>query len=182
MLKLPRRYFRDITPFREGFHNSTIPLRHIPSTLDNLDRTYTLDIDPDFQRIHVWNTGQQSAFIEHILRGGRNTTIRWNCPGWMSTNPKEAKGPVILVDGKQRLTAVLDFMDDRIPAFSRRLSQWADGIPAFNCNLNFMVNDLATKAEVLQWYLDINQGNVAHTPEELAEVDALLQQEQSRTL
>lgn len=173
----PYKRFREIPPFMEGNYNATIPLNHLRSTLDDYDNKYILDMDPDFQRVHVWTQEQQSAFVEHILRGGRNTDIRWNCPGWMSNNPREPQGPVTLVDGKQRLTAALDFLDDRIPAFGQRLSQWEDGIPPFTCNLNFIVNDLETRAEILKWYLEINRGNVAHTPEEISKVEELLRQE-----
>ena len=173
----PYRSFKDIPAFLEGTYTATIPLTDLHSTLNNYDRDYTLDIAPDFQRIHVWTQDQQSAFIEHILRGGTNTVIRWNCPWWRTALLNKPQGPVTLVDGKQRLTAALDFLDDRIPAFGLRLSQWKDQIPPFTCNLTFIVNDLKTKAEVLQWYLEINRGNIAHTQEEIARVETLLQQE-----
>ena len=85
----PYRSFKDIPPHIEGTYTATIPLNHLHQTLDSYDNDYTLDIDPDFQRIHVWTRHQQSAFIEHVLRGGRNTIIRWNYPGWRSSKPDE---------------------------------------------------------------------------------------------
>ncbi len=42
----------------------------------------------------------------------------------------------------------------------------------------FCVNDLQTRAEVLQWYLDLNEGGVVHTSEELNRVRAMLAKEQ----
>jgi hypothetical protein len=43
-----------------------------------------------------------------------------------------------------------------------------------------MVNDLKTKAEVLQWYLDINSGGVVHTETELEKVKRLLTKEKRK--
>jgi len=42
------------------------------------------------------------------------------------------------------------------------------------------VNDLQTRAEVLQWYIDFNSGGVVHTAEEIARVKALLEKESGR--
>src|SRR5271156_3976887 len=73
-----------------------------------------LDIDPDFQRAHVWTEAQQIAFVEYGLRGGRSgMTIHLNCVGWMGS----FKGPFVLVDGKQRVNAVLRFLRSELPAF-----------------------------------------------------------------
>ena len=168
--------FQQVPRLMEGSYNATIPLNEVKNTLNFYDRSYGLDIDPDFQRVHVWTQDQKSAFVEHVLREGRNTTIRWNCPGWNKTEPNTKQGPVTLVDGKQRLYAILDFMDDHLPAFGRFISEWK-GILSITCNLNFIMNDLETKAEVLKWYLELNRGNVAHTPDELDRVEELLRNE-----
>jgi hypothetical protein len=39
------------------------------------------------------------------------------------------------------------------------------------------VNDLKTREEVLQWYLDLNSGGVVHTEEELNRVREMLEKE-----
>jgi hypothetical protein len=39
------------------------------------------------------------------------------------------------------------------------------------------INDLKTKKEVLQWYLDFNTGGTVHTEEEIVKVKKLLEQE-----
>ena len=165
--------FSEIPRFIEGTHVVDIPLFGIQRQLEEYQKYYGLNTEPDFQRAHVWTEDQQVAFVEHVLRGGRNTVIRWNCAGWFRDSKA---GPVQLVDGKQRLTATLDFLSNRIPAFGTKYEDYT-GKLEITTGLKFMTNDLRTRAEVLQWYLEINRGNVAHTPEELSKVEMLLAQE-----
>lgn len=41
------------------------------------------ELNPDFQRGHVWNEQQQIKYIEHVLKGGHSgRDIYFNCPGW----------------------------------------------------------------------------------------------------
>ena len=83
-----------------------------------------------------------------------------------------------LVDGKQRLDAVRKWLKSEIPAFGV-LKEDMDGRlrslsgPSFKVH----VNDLQTQAEVLQFYLDLNEGGVAHTKDELNKVRAMLVKE-----
>ena len=175
-VNLPVNYtnFSEIPRFIEGNDVVDIPLFGIQRQLDEYQKYYGLDMEPDFQRAHIWTEDQQVAFVEHVLRGGRNTVIRWNCTGWFR-NAKDA-GPVQLVDGKQRLGAVLAFMSNLVPAFGTKYEDYT-GRLEITTGLKFMTNSLRTRAEVLQWYLEINRGNVAHTPEELTKVEILLAQE-----
>lgn len=135
-----------------------------------------LELEPDFQRAHVWNEQQQIKYVEWILRNGKSgRDILWNCPGWQDGY----EGPVVLVDGLQRLTAVRKFMRSEIPAFETLHKDYLDNdrMRITTADLVFYVNDLETRAEVLQWYLDINGGGTIHTEAELDKVRALLEKE-----
>jgi hypothetical protein len=44
-----------------------------------------------------------------------------------------------------------------------------------NDGLKFNINDLKTKAEVLQWYLDFNTGGTVHSDEEITRVRKMLE-------
>lgn len=137
------------------------------------DEEPSLNMNPDFQRAHVWTPEQQTRYIEFILRGGNSSKdFYFNCPGWMG----DWKGPFELVDGKQRLEACLGFMSGKVPIFDGLRIQDFDDKP-FSVNLCFHINDLKTRREVLQWYLDINAGGIAHTQNELEKVRELLRQE-----
>ena len=134
---------------------------------------YDLQLIPDFQRGHVWDDARRIEFVEHILRGGRGSeVIRFNCPGWMG----DFRGPMQLVDGLQRITAIRCFLNGDIAAFGYLISEFEDKIP-YNISLSFNVNNLATRADVLRWYLELNSGGVVHTEDELDRVRYLLAME-----
>lgn len=137
---------------------------------------YRVDLEPDFQRGHVWTKDQRIAYVENRLRGETSSRrLQLNVPGlnW--------ELPAVLVDGKQRLTAVRMFLADEIPAFGYYRHQFTDKMrTAGNLDFIFCVHSLQTRAEVLKWYLELNSGGVVHTNEELERVRALLDKEQSQ--
>jgi hypothetical protein len=139
-----------------------------------------LDIDPEFQRGHVWDEAKQIAYVEFVLRGGRSSrTILFNNPNWHITQVPDEDEHFVLVDGKQRLEAVRRFVGNQLPAFGRLLMEYADELPPM-CGPDFVfsMNTLRTKAEVLEWYLQLNSGGVVHTEAELKRVRKLLECEQ----
>lgn len=128
------------------------------------------EIDPDFQRGHVWTEDKQIAYVEFCLRGGTSAnSIYWNCVGWMDS----FEGPFVLVDGKQRLTAVQRFLNNEIKAFDCLYKDYEDSLPS-NVGFKMHVNNLKTRKQVLNWYLEMNSGGVVHTQEELDKVRELL--------
>ncbi len=130
-----------------------------------------LDMNPDFQRAHVWTTEQQRAFVEFKLRGGQGSDlIMFNCVGWMN----DFRGPFVLVDGKQRLEAVLKFLRNELSIFNGYfMKDFEDPGRLSRVDFVFMINDLPTRADVLQWYIDINVGGTVHTQDEIDRVKAL---------
>lgn len=137
---------------------------------DTLKRFDTL-VDPDFQRLHVWTEAQQIAYVEYILRGGKSgRDIYFNQADWGS----DYRAPMYLVDGKQRLNAVLRFLRNEIAIFGGNYYRdFEDHLP-MDANFTLHVNDLATYREVVTWYLEMNAGGTQHTEEEIAKARALL--------
>lgn len=166
--------FQDVPQFtRSAGHQSTQSWRYLLEKIDDWVTDLELELDPDFQRAHVWVEQQQIRYVEYVLRGGiSGKDIYLNHPGWMGT----FKGAFVLVDGKQRLNAVMRFLRNEIPAFGSVYSEYTDRLP-LHASFTFHINDLKTRAEVLQWYIDLNAGGVAHTEEEIEKVRALLTQE-----
>lgn len=69
-------------------------------------------------------------------------------------------------------------MRNELPIFGGSLfSDFTDKLRITTGDFLFCVNDLETRAEVLQWYLDLNTGGVVHTSEEIEKVKALLAKE-----
>ncbi len=96
-----------------------------------------------------------------------------NCAGWM----KDWRGPYELVDGLQRLTAVLRFLRGEI----RVLGIHYDDLTVVDrrclpsrCRFKWRVCNLPTRADVLKLYLLLNAGGVVHSPEEIERVRGLL--------
>lgn len=176
--------FADIPPFigSSGLYVVNHSLVLLEGQLRQYEADYGLDLNPDFQRGHVWNERQQIAFVEFFLRGGATSRIIYfNSPWFASAGKQGAYGDMVIVDGLQRLTALRRFLADEIPAFGATLSEYEDTLHFANAkhNLQFAINGLQTRAEVLQWYLEFNTGGVVHTPEEIQRVRNLLGQELS---
>lgn len=137
----------------------------------------TFQMDPDFQRGHVWTEQQQIRYVEFVLKGGNSSrVIYWNHPGWMGN----WKGDMVLVDGKQRLSAVLRFLHNELPAFGHLRTEYTDHLRITHTEFRMNVNNLKTRAEVLQWYLDLNAGGVVHTDAELNKVRMFLDIEKQK--
>ena len=131
-----------------------------------------VDLSPDFQRDHVWTENQEKKFVEWILRGGvSGRDIYWNCPGWM----QDFRGPLVLVDGKQRIKAIRRFLAGEITAFGCFIDEYTDQFYlSTGCSLSFHVANLPRKVDVLKWYIDLNSGGTVHDPEEIERVRQLL--------
>jgi len=157
------------------------PNYHVDIGLDYLEKYISenvnelkLQLEPDFQRGHVWTPEQQIAYVEYLLRGGKSgKEIYMNHPGWLNS----WKGEFVLVDGLQRITACLAFLHDKIPAFGLLCSQFEDRIRMAGVTLSININDLKTRKEVLKWYLEMNSGGTPHTQDELNRVKGLLNAE-----
>jgi hypothetical protein len=132
-----------------------------------------LDMDPPFQRAHVWTQEQQTAYVEFCLRGGKSSDeILFNCVGWNH----DFRGPFVLVDGKQRLQAVRQFLANEVPVFGQFLfKDFTDNIRMLRPNFIFRINNLPTEEAVLKWYLELNAGGTPHTKEELDKVRRMLE-------
>jgi hypothetical protein len=134
---------------------------------------YGLNLDPDFQRGYVWTPEQKVRYVEFVLQGGAGgRDIQTNHPNW---NGSLMTGDYVLVDGKQRLNAVLGFLDNDFPIFGGNyLRDYEDAPHILTARFRWHVNDLATRTEVLQWYLDLNAGGTVHTAAELDKVRGMI--------
>ena len=152
-----------------GRYQVDTPIKHLDEKIKDWVDNLGLDFDVDFQRGHVWTEEQQISFVEFILKGGTTTPIYFNHPNWMNS----FEGDFVIVDGKQRLTAILKFLADDLKAFGSKLSDFENlYLNTFDIKIN--INDLKTKKEVYNWYLEINSGGTPHTEDELQKVRNLL--------
>jgi hypothetical protein len=140
--------------------------RHIEEEEEN-----GLDLNPDFQRAHVWTADQQSKYVEYILRGGTSgKELYFNCKDWH----RAGRELYVIVDGKQRLQAVREFMRGNVTAFGHRRHAFTDNPDSLTARFSWNIAALNTRAEVLEWYVSFNEGGTVHTKEELDRVRELL--------
>lgn len=166
--------FEDVPQFtRDGAWECDYDLEGAWKFASNPENKFNLD--PDFQRAHVWTEDQQIAWLEFFCRGGKTGRVLYfNHPGWM----RGFKGEAVIVDGKQRLESIRRFIHNEIPVFGSYFREFTDSLRILR-TVKINVNTLQTRSEVLQWYIDFNAGGVAHTDEEIGRVRKLLKVEQS---
>lgn len=138
------------------------------------------DLNPDFQRGHVWDLKRQIAFIEAFLRGVAPATFRFNCPdyGERSRTGDLPEHDFLCIDGLQRITAILAFLRGEFAIFGDKtleaLKASSFDLTRPNYAVEFLVYDLRTRRDLLQFYRDLNAGGIAHTDKEIARIDALI--------
>ena len=142
----------------------------LPRFLAESESETPIDMDPIYQRGHVWTSEQRTRYVEHILRGGQSgRDIYCNCVNWPGTGE-----PYEIVDGKQRVTTALMFIDNKVSVFGGKFHR--DFTGKLSANFIWHINDLPNQKAVMQWYLEMNAGMTAHTDEELDRVRKLLEE------
>lgn len=150
------------------------------------DHSLSLNINPDYQRGRVWTDEQASRFVGYLAEGGEAPPLfiqRWRYTGGRTMPPDE------LVDGLQRVTALLRFAANKIPmetpsgerAYLRDFSDDDQRIwygPA-GLKLTGQYVECKTRAEVLALYIRLNRGGTPHSEAEIERVRELLAQEQA---
>lgn len=102
--------FNNIPLFtRKGTWECDFALQDVLPQLDKWTAELGLNLDPDFQRFHVWTEKQQIDYMEFLLRGGSTgRTIYLNNPQWQ--RGWKIEDEFVLVDGKQRVQALRRFL------------------------------------------------------------------------
>jgi len=168
--------FRDIPKFTQTNYRVDVTLDYLLESIDRYKDHYDLDMDPDFQRAHVWTEDQQIAYVEYFFRGGKSgRDIFFNCTNWMNDDKEQE---MVLVDGKQRLEALRRFLENEIPLLGNYFKDF-EGRMGLGHTISFWVNDLPDREAVLKWYLEMNSGGTPHSKAELDKVVELLNQERN---
>jgi hypothetical protein len=153
-----------------GNYKTDVSIRYLKKNIEEFISDYGLDLNPNFQRGHVWTNEQRVKFIEFLLEGGKPSPILLNHTNWMKFS-KSKDDKFVIVDGLQRLTALLMFIDDELTVYNEFKYSYFDNV---SISVQIYVNNLKTDKEVLKWYLELNEGQTPHTKEELERVRQLL--------
>lgn len=181
-----RALYARIRPLRKAKYEASYHLGRIEEQLADLEeqaRTMgaSFELVPDFQRGHVWTREQQVAYMENLIRGHAPATILFNCPEAGSPKGDIAPYTMECVDGLQRLTAMRAFMAGEIAVFGGLKAQDLKGTSFDPKRIVWTLAclDFSRRADLLQYYLDINAGGTVHSAEELNRVAALRDQAQA---
>lgn len=175
-------------PFYNTQHR-TVLLDYLKDELFGSDDYYReyLDLNPIFQRGNVWTLEQQIAFVENFLRRPQavNKNIYFN-DGYVFNKLEKNQendwlaGKRVCLDGLQRITALLDFIDGKFACFDGQVT-WEKIQNSPNqrsiigeCYLDFYDLTLKTNQEVADFYIDFNAGGTPHSQEEIERVRNLL--------
>lgn len=135
-----------------------------------------LNLDPDYQRGHVWTDEQAARFVGHLIEGGATPMLIVNRDPTYNRHDE-------VVDGKQRITACYRWYKGEIPAeltdgrlvYRRDLDEtgqrYITGMTGAVQEIGYVQLD---RAGILRLYLRLNRGGTVHTDEEIARVRALL--------
>lgn len=166
-----------IRPLRTARYEVDQDWTYIQKALDSLARDYGMvDLNPDFQRGHVWTAVQQRHYIENCLRGVVSSSgfvVQFNCPNW-EDDKYEGDLPrgVQCIDGLQRITAVLKFLAGEVRPFGLCPDDLARSRFMIRTSYRFRVaiHNFTSRADLLQHYLDLNAGGTPHSVEEIERV------------
>lgn len=140
---------------------------------------YGLDVNPNFQRGNIWTETQKIRYVEYILRGGKSgKDIHTNAPNWhgVGMGREHKNGWYVLVDGKQRLDAVLGYLNNEFKVFGEWYHRdFTDGLDIIQQSFRWWVNELQTIEDVYTWYIDLNSGGTVHSDDEITRVRGLLE-------
>lgn len=163
-------------PIQWGGGSETIGMRALVCRYECQEGEEPWNLDPDYQRDHVWTDEQAGRFVGHLISGGAVPPVIIN------RDPTYEK-PDEVVDGKQRLTACYRWMKGEIPAIlhDNREIRFSDLDEESQRYLTSMTGPVIrinyghwSREEVLDIYLKLNSGGTVHTPEEIERVRGLL--------
>lgn len=155
----------------------SIRLCYLQAFLNDMKDELKLNLSPSFQRDHVWNMQQRIRYVEFILRGGITPPIVFNSPVYYGDYEDncDLEDELVIVDGLQRLTSILMFLDNKLSVFGNNyLIDFDDQKSILRTQIFYFINDLQTKKELLQWYLEMNEGFVQHSESELNKVREMI--------
>jgi len=114
-----------------------------------------LELRPDFQRRSVWSNDAQIMLMDTILKEVPMPKI------FLATQIRDDQTYRIVIDGQQRITAILDFLKDKFRLASPFLGPEQDKF--------FSELDDETRTRILSYSIDFNEANDP-TDEETREV------------
>jgi len=141
--------------FPSGLFLFTHPYTETTDYIEN----YLAEITPAFQRSNdQWSESQQTLFVENILKGYKSTIILFTVEKAVSSQ---------VIDGLQRLTALMAFISGKIKVFGLYAREYEPlMLRKFGAHIRLNIIDFKTWQEVGDFYVEINEG-ITHSPADI---------------
>jgi hypothetical protein len=153
------------------------PRAHPISDVRDWNRANRLELQPDFQRNEVWSKAAQIALIDTILRNIPIPKI------YIKSIIRKEQTYRVVIDGQQRLTAILDFIENKLKlksphisfveyngmTFSELPEETRNRILSYNIDFNEIFNP--TDEELRDLYARVNKYTVQLNKQELRRAD-----------
>ena len=158
--------------------NSDIRLNYTQTTLSGLlSKAYSFGInfEPEYQREFVWNLEDKVSLIDSIFHNvdiGKFTFIYYESEQWQETGFGYE-----VVDGKQRLRAILDFYEDRFTYKGKLFSELTHrdknhfrDYPIIEAELHNL-----TREQILRYFIMLNTSGRIMAKEQIDKVRGMLE-------
>lgn len=134
-----------------------------------------LEIQPDFQRREVWSEHARVMLIDTILKGIPMPKM------FVAKHIKEGSTHRVVIDGQQRIRAILDFLDDKFPLtepysgdyYGQYFSSLEETIRNLILSYRIDFNEASdlSDADIREAYSRVNKYTVALNKQELRRAD-----------
>lgn len=179
-----RDLYERIQPLPNAAYTVDVGIDRIESFLASMDSDARsmggrLELEPDFQRGHVWSDEQCARYVEAFIRRVADCKIILNAPAWSSDKVQGDIPPHVVqcVDGLQRLTSLRRFMAGEISVFgglnAQDLLQTAFSPRRIGARIQVHVHEFHWRSDLLHFYICHNSGGSPHMPEEIERVRAM---------
>jgi hypothetical protein len=152
-----------------------VEIRSSNTTIKGLVLSYYhfgIDMNPDYQRGYVWDLEDKLKLIDTIFKDGKIGLFVLNKLPYKDVGPSAE-----IVDGKQRLTAIIEFMEDK---FVYQGYKWSELHFGDREKLNSHLVELAelneaNKETILKTFLKINRTGKPMDPSHLDKIEKMLE-------
>lgn len=162
--------------FQRSLLSDIVPINSDLNTLVQGCIRGSLQLTADYQRGYVWQAADQQAFLDSVMNGRALGTFVIVRQGHPLTDE--------LLDGKQRVTTLLKFVNNEI---TYRGNYWAelsraDRYQFLGRNVSHLQvhNNGLKKSELLRIFLEVNSAGVPQTEEHLVKVRQMLLEAQAK--
>lgn len=162
-------FYKQNTLERLSFNNTTI------DSLLFYFYNFGIDMNPDYQRGFVWSDEDKEKLLDSVFCGidiGKFVLVTKD--NWLEDNVYYE-----ILDGKQRLAALMDFYEDKITYRGHTFTQLSAKDRACFCNRIVSVaiaKDISRDA-ILRYFLALNRGGRVMDPEQIKKVEEMLEKE-----